>query len=355
MSSAGVNPAAGTSKPAAATKSSVNAAAGVTRTRANVPPLFAWTNPVRSGTAFATVLAILLGSSNLLRLVLRLLTWTIGVAFVAEYASRKFYNTNRGVVASYRPSRFISGQRQHIEKCTTLIAQAVDDFYAQLLRVVDAEDLATTGAFFGLSLTGYIFTKFLSLRTIAVLATVVAFTLPPVYLRFQPEIDDLLAKLHHHAGEHLNKVHSQVSQAAAPHLQKAQGHVSVLQQRLGIKRGGPVDAYDASKTPGATGSDSSPSVKKAADSAASTGTTTGSSATASSTSQSSGPTGSSVYPTLDPKKEGFDSIPTMVGNVKLDSGETVPQGQVAADAKAAALEESLKDTIAKDKEQLRNL
>ncbi|ANB12195.1 Rtn1p [Sugiyamaella lignohabitans] len=224
-------PVAGSTTGAPVTKNSL---------RSRLPPVLTWENPVRSGTVLAEILGVLivLRYANLVRLALRFTYIAIGVTGAAEFATRHLYGSSTGFVSSYRPSRFIHLNQASIEKYASCATKAVVHSVNDAKRLLDAEDLSLSLGSFITVFVLYVLTGFLSISTLLIISAVALFAVPPIYLQFQTEIDDLLAHFHKQAHEHYKNAHGQVMNAAGPHLDVAKKHFNNVASAVGINRGG---------------------------------------------------------------------------------------------------------------------
>jgi len=84
----------------------------------------------------------------------------------------------------------------------------------------------------------YFLTGFLSASTLILIVAISSFSIPPIYLKFQKEIDELIAHFHKQAGDHYTQIHGQVLKAAGPHLDVAKKHINTVASAVGINRGG---------------------------------------------------------------------------------------------------------------------
>ncbi|CAN6670915.1 hypothetical protein TRVA0_044S00122 [Trichomonascus vanleenenianus] len=207
-----------------------------------IPSVLTWNDPVRSGSVFGYILAILFVTRyfNLLRLALRLSYWAIGATALLEFVTRHLKGGKNGVVSSYRPSRYITVSRHTVEKYTTRLINLSSDVAHEGKKVLDAEDLSVSAIAFVVVLAAYLLTGCVSLSTLAFIATIGAFTIPRLYLQFEKEIDEVAAQIHKEATTQYEKAADQVKKAAGPHIEKARTQVCGVASSLGynLNRGG---------------------------------------------------------------------------------------------------------------------
>lgn len=342
--------------------------------KANFPPILTWQNPVKSGTLVAELLGalLLLRYGNLLRFGLRATYWAVAVSGSAEYASRLFSGNRHGVVSSYKPSRFININQVTVEKYTNKAAKAAVDTIHDVKRLFDAEDLALSltvfiGAFFAYLLTGV-----LSVSTLLIVSVVLAFTVPPVYLKFQKEIDHFAAIAHQEVTKHANTASAHVNKAIGPHLDVAKKHAANVSSIVGLNRGGfPSDATKSAKTtsadvpPVGTVKAAEPVVKtpKITESSvppASTATTHSTTTTTTTLPKKPAPEATSPHTAAYPDILKYDTVPTLTGSINLNPDLPAKADIPTAASKAADspstfksdsvdLASDLKQSIAEDK------
>jgi hypothetical protein len=281
--------------------------------RVKLPAILTWENPVRSGTVLAEILGVLfvLSCGSLLRLGLKLVYWSIALTGGLEFVTRQIHGSNSGVVSSYRPSRFINVNQAVLEKYTSKAISCVSCTVSDLKKLLDAEDLGLSLAAFLTVYFAYLLIGCMSIPTILILFTVGAFAVPPLYLKFQKEIDVFIDFLYKEANKRYGELHGHVKKAAAPHLEMARGHLNTLAAKVGYNRGFP--ATDKSKnvpvteTPGPAAKIPEPVTAKQAklsEHASSTGASLASEA--------------SHIIKNNPDVSSYESVPTLIGNVSLD-------------------------------------
>ena len=282
--------------------------------KTKIPSILTWNNPIRSGTVLGEILVplVVLRYGNLFRLALRLTFWAIAITGSLEFASRQYYGSKSGVIASYRPSRYISIHQASLDKYTNRVTGWFSDGLNEVNKLFDAEDLSLSLGAFIVVYSMYILTGYVSISTLLFIATVTAFTVPPLYLQFQAEIDQLIEIAHKEANKHCKNIHSQVQQAAGPHLDVVKKHVGSVAAALGYNRGGvptipdekkAVPVADPKEIPGAAAKAKvdpvSPKVPKVSKEAI--------------------PNKEAIIAASEEKIGHFDSVPSLVGNIPLDS------------------------------------
>ena len=184
--------------------------------------LFCWENPIRSATAFVECLVLLAICQNngLLRLILHLGYLAIGVTALTEFAT-KFLNGGRaGLISSYRPSRLISVNKEHLQHhADTIVAIGVEALY-WLRRILDARDLKLTLVSFAGIWILYGITAAISFGTLATIVVILAFTLPAIYYRFKAELDHAHGHFSNIFNAKYTDMQGQFNTAAGPQLER---------------------------------------------------------------------------------------------------------------------------------------
>lgn len=223
---------------------------------------------------------VVFSSTLTLRLFLRLSYWAVGLLSAVEYATRKLNGSKSGLVANYRPSRFLRIEDKNIDAFAQHVASGIRRAYGGIEHVVDARN-PTKG--FGIAAAFWLTYKLLgafSLKSLFLIAIIGAFAVPRLYLEFQQPIDNALGQGCHH-------VHQQLAKGKKLAYEKAGPQIEMVQKLIGTHR-------DRGGFPSHNGKGVAP-LKEVPGSAADTSATS-----------------SSVAP---------ESVPTFLGNVSLDSEE----------------------------------
>lgn len=332
--------------------------------KSRIPPVLTWSDPVRSGLVFGEILAALfvIRYGNLLRLSLKLCCYAIGVTSIVEFATRYFNGSKQGMVSNYKPSRFISINQHSVEKYTNRTIRWASEGVYEVKKIFDAEDLSLSAIAFFVCGFLYILTGFVSVSSLCFIAAIAAFSLPRLYLQFQPQIDEVVDQVQSQACTQYENVSSQVSEAATPHLQKARSHVEQYAGKFGLNlnRGG-FPSNDKSPL-----SDSVPTVaaSAAAQSAAANskpetiGTTDAAGATTGVENDAKLGADDDVAPVSSLSEDQrtvddvtYDKVPTMMGNVDLTEKPAYPNPVAGDDSQAPAVD-SVKSNLSTSASEL---
>lgn len=184
--------------------------------------LFLWEDPIRSATAFGECLVLLaiFQSADLLRLVLRTFYLFIGITAATEIATKFLNGGHAGLVSSYRPSRLMPINKEHVQYHANLFATMFSEALYWVRRVVDVRDLRLSGiSIFSLWFL-YCLTAAISVSSILTMLVITAFTFPPIYMRFRAEIDHARGHIGGICTQHYNSYHDQFTSATQPHFSK---------------------------------------------------------------------------------------------------------------------------------------
>ena len=184
--------------------------------------IFNWEDPIRTATAFGECLVLLaiFQSADFLRLVLRLCYLFIGITALTEIGTKFLNGGKAGLVSSYRPSRLMPINKDHVQYHANMFATMFAEVLYWVRRVVDARDLKLTGvSVFCLWFT-YCLTAVFPVSSILSLLVIGAFTVPAIYTRFRAEIDHARGHLGGICNKHYSTYHNQITSATQPHISK---------------------------------------------------------------------------------------------------------------------------------------
>jgi hypothetical protein len=184
--------------------------------------IFNWEDPIRTATAFGECLVLLaiFQNADLLRFVLRLCYLFIGITALTEIGTKFLNGGHAGLVSSYRPSRLMPINKDHVQYHANMFATMFAEALYWVRRVVDARDLKLTGVSIFFLWFTYCLTAVFSVSSILSLLVIGAFTVPAIYTRFRVEIDHARGHLGGICTKHYNNYHNQIATATQPHLSK---------------------------------------------------------------------------------------------------------------------------------------
>lgn len=323
-----------------------------------VPYILSWRNPYETGVLLAEVLGlfVMFSSTLTLRWFLRAAFWIVGAASFVEWGSRTVSGQKQGLVTAYQPSRFLPLSDSVVNDVASYVSYVFRRVIFGIQHVLDARDPEKGFKLAGLFYVLYVFLGLLKLRTLLLTAIVLSFSLPPLYLQFKTEVDDVITKVQAHVHEHLKQLHAKAHAKAGPQIDYVKKLVGPRGGFPGTANASPVGetptaaakptAYTSgSSTSGSgatssardssahnTGFSSGPSLDSTLGtpsgshfgSPSASGPISGLEATADKTpfgsheSKSGAQTGSAKSGVHDDAFKNFDSVPTLAGNVPID-------------------------------------
>lgn len=292
-----------------------------------VPPILSWQNPASTGIVLAETLGLFLVFSSplTLRYFLKYSAYLVGLLSLAEIGSRTVSGKPTGLVSSYRPSRFVPINDKFVNDVASYVAHIISRATFGIQHLLDARDpvkgLKLAAAFYTVS----VFLSFLPLKSLVLTSIVLAFSLPPLYLQFKPEVDEAVEKLAAKFHEQTKVAQTKFHEKAGPHLEKVKKF---------LPQSGAVKASTATTVPSTSTSTTVPSTSTTAPAAAATSTSTStfgavptsSTADVKTTVTS---TAASVKAPADDTFKTFDSVPSLAGNIPIDHEKLA--AQLAAD------------------------
>lgn len=183
--------------------------------------LLLWENPVKSATAFIECLIILFVIQNggVLRFILHLAYLAIGVAALTEIITKFLNGGQAGLVSSFRPGRLISLNKERLQLHSDTLVSIGEEILYWVRRVLDARDLKLTLTAFTSTWILYVITAVADFTSLATTATVLAFTLPALYSRFQTELNHAHAHFSRLFSSQYSAVQNKINTAAGPQIQ----------------------------------------------------------------------------------------------------------------------------------------
>ncbi|ODQ68232.1 hypothetical protein NADFUDRAFT_44848 [Nadsonia fulvescens var. elongata DSM 6958] len=206
-----------------------------------MPPILTWSDPVKSGGSFASaiVLLLLLKFGSILPFVLWIAYWLFGVSTFTEYFTRSLYGEDKGLISSsVKPSQYLMVQDVHIQNSVQVLADSVTSALKEFRRILDVQDPFTSMVACGLS---YILCKaigLVSLWTLLVLSTILAFTVPALYLKFEKTIDANFHKATKISQEKVDSCLSQINKTTGPYVEDIKERVDSVVSTVRSSRGG---------------------------------------------------------------------------------------------------------------------
>lgn len=185
------------------------------------PDILTWKNPYDTGILLAEALGlfIVFGSTLTLRYFLKFASSIVGLLSLTEWASRSVSGQRKGLVSTYQPSRFLPLSEKVVNDVASYVAYAFRRLTFGIQHLIDARDpvkgLKLAGALYGTYILLWIF----SLKALLLTSIIVAFSVPPLYLQFKPEVDKIIGQIQAHLHEHAKTVSKHFYAKAGPQIE----------------------------------------------------------------------------------------------------------------------------------------
>ncbi|KAK9459887.1 putative reticulon-like protein RtnA [Lipomyces oligophaga] len=157
--------------------------------------LFTWKKPICTGKVFGATLAVLfvLKYISLLKLVLNTASIAFATAVAVEFAGR-YVKKSPGFLSSFSDGRYFTVSKGSVEPLFEELLVVVNFVLVELQKIVYVEKTSVTvSAVFG-SYFAYVLVHHISVWTLVLMTVLGAFAVPPIYLKYQTEIDAQIAK-----------------------------------------------------------------------------------------------------------------------------------------------------------------
>ena len=185
--------------------------------------LLSWKNPRATGIAFASTVAFIFAARylNVIRYALKLLYLTLGATVTAEVAGQLAFG--RGLTSQFRPRQYFTVPKASLERLLDDVEQIINFVVIESQRIVFAENVYASGAAFFASLISYFLIKFVPLWGLTLIATVVTYLGPLVYIQNKEVIDAQLEKGRQIASQQATQIKGLANQHAGNAAKTVQG------------------------------------------------------------------------------------------------------------------------------------
>ncbi|KAF2704577.1 hypothetical protein K504DRAFT_507052 [Pleomassaria siparia CBS 279.74] len=179
--------------------------------------LLSWKNPRATAISFAVTVAFIFASRylNVIRQVFKIVYLTLGVTASAELGGKLAFG--RGLTSQFRPKKYFTIPKASLERLLDDVEQFINFFVIESQRIVFAENVYASGAAFFASLISYFLIKFVPLWGLTLIATVVAYLGPLIYVKNKEFIDAQLE----HGYNLVNQQATQIKDLASQHTGNA--------------------------------------------------------------------------------------------------------------------------------------
>ncbi|KAF2036529.1 hypothetical protein EK21DRAFT_105848 [Setomelanomma holmii] len=186
--------------------------------------LLSWKNPRATGIAFAGTILFIFAARylNIIRYGLKLLYLTLGATATAEVAGQLAFG--RGLTSQFRPRQYFTIPKASLERLLDDVEQLINFFVIESQRIVFAENVYATVAAFFASLISYFLIKFVPLWGLTLIATLVTYLAPLIYIQNKEAIDGQLEKSRQIASQQATQIKGLANQHAGNAAKTVQGY-----------------------------------------------------------------------------------------------------------------------------------
>ncbi|KAF3917364.1 hypothetical protein ABW21_db0202740 [Orbilia brochopaga] len=193
---------------------------------------FTWKYPRTTGLLFASSLSLLLLGHyvNILRYAFKGAYITFAATAAFEYLGRP--TTGTGFMTQVRPQRYYTIPRENLEMVFAEIHEFLNFIVLEFQRVIFVENLTVTITSFVFSLVGYFLVKFMPIWSLLILADVLLFTTPLVYLQNQELIDHHVRRASAAATDQIQNARGLAEKHTADYSAKAKAYATDLTDKF---------------------------------------------------------------------------------------------------------------------------
>ncbi|CAI6327090.1 unnamed protein product [Periconia digitata] len=206
--------------------------------------LLSWKNPRATAISFALAVTFIFSARylNVIRYIFKALWITLGLTASAELAGQM--TIGKGFTSQFRPRQYYTIPKASLERLLDDVEQFINFFVIESQRIVFAENVYTTVGAFAASLFSYFLIKFVPLWGLALIATIVAYLAPLVYIQNKEVIDAQLEK----GRQMANQQAAQLKDLAAQHTGNAAKTVQGYTQQYTAKAQETINSYRGRST-----------------------------------------------------------------------------------------------------------
>ncbi|KAG4301848.1 hypothetical protein PCANB_002095 [Pneumocystis canis] len=157
--------------------------------------LFTWKYPRTSGLALGGIIAFLLFSNsiNIPHLILRTAWILFASSTIIEITGRYLFKQPNGFISQFAPSSFYSISRESLDNIINKTCDLTNFMLHGFQELLFAKKIKHTAIAFTISWVSFVLMQFFSFVYILLLATLLTFTLPLFYIKYQKTIDKYVA------------------------------------------------------------------------------------------------------------------------------------------------------------------
>jgi len=193
---------------------------------------FTWKYPRTTGLMFAASLGFLLLGHyvNILRYAFKGAYITFAAVSAFEYLGRP--TTGTGFMTQVRPHKYYTIPRENLEMIFAEVHEFLNFVVLEFQRILFVENLTVTVLAFVTSLMGYFLVKFMPIWSLTLLADVLLFTVPLVYLQNQELIDHHVRRASAVANDHIQNARGLAEKHTAEYSSKAKAYANDISGKV---------------------------------------------------------------------------------------------------------------------------
>ncbi|KAK9455439.1 putative reticulon-like protein RtnA [Dipodascopsis uninucleata] len=211
--------------------------------------ILTWKNIYVSGGAFIGSIGslILLKYVNIVKVLLNASYLAFGTAIAIEFAGRTVRGS-KGFVSSLRSGKYFVVSRDVVDPVFNEFIVLLNFVLIEIQQIAFVESVPLTVlAFFGSYFT-YFLIQYVTLWSLSLFVIIFAFSLPPIYVQFQPQIDAHILKAEKIIEAQGDAVKAKANEHFGKTITLAKGYVDQGLDKVGYKRNLP-PVPPASTTP----------------------------------------------------------------------------------------------------------
>ncbi|KAF2690075.1 hypothetical protein K458DRAFT_383206 [Lentithecium fluviatile CBS 122367] len=156
--------------------------------------LLSWKNPRATAISFALAVIFIFAARylNVIRYIFKALYVILGITAAAEVAGN--VALGKGLTSQFRPRKYFTIPKASLERLLDDVEQFINFFVIESQRIIFAENVYATSAAFFASFISYYLIKFVPLWGLTLIATIVTYMGPLIYIKNKEVIDAQLEK-----------------------------------------------------------------------------------------------------------------------------------------------------------------
>ncbi|KAG4306547.1 hypothetical protein PORY_000535 [Pneumocystis oryctolagi] len=203
--------------------------------------LFTWKYPRNSGTVLGSIVALLLFSStvNIPHLFLHTAWIIFASSTIIEVTGRSIFKQPNGFISQFAPSSFYFISRESLNNIVDKICDLINFILYEIQELLFAKKIKHTAIAFSISWISFVLIQFFSFIHILLLATLLIFTIPSFYIKYQETIDKYFTYVFKFTNNYSNIIKKHARECA----EKAVKELSSSFMKLGTKINSDIDKF----------------------------------------------------------------------------------------------------------------